>query len=67
MLRQDRVPILAAWLEETIADPLAVFQLLAERRKRLRTTKSLERYRQEVRWRSRVVRIFPIYTLFLTQ
>ncbi len=56
---QDRFPDLATWLEETIADPLAVFQLPAEHRKRLRTTKGLERYQQEVRRRSRVVRIFP--------
>ena len=32
---------------------------IAEHRKRLRTTKSLERYQQEVRRRTRVVRIFP--------
>lgn len=56
---QERFPDLATWLEETIADPLAVFQLPAEHRKRLRTTNGLERYQQEVRRRSRVVRIFP--------
>ncbi len=56
---QDRFPDLATWLEETLGDPLAVFQLPAEHRKRLRTTNGLERYQQEVRRRSRVVRIFP--------
>jgi len=52
-------PDLSAWLEETIADALAVFSLPASHRKRLRTTNGLERYHQEGRRRSRVIRIFP--------
>jgi transposase-like protein len=56
---QDRFPDLVTWLEETIEDPLAVFTLPAAHRRRLRTTNGLERYQQEVRRRSRVVRIFP--------
>jgi putative transposase len=56
---QDRFPDLANWLEETIEEPLNVFSLPAEHRKRLRTTNGLERYQQEVRRRTRVVRIFP--------
>jgi putative transposase len=56
---QDRFPELANWLEETIEEPLNVFSLPAEHRKRLRTTNGLERYQQEVRRRTRVVRIFP--------
>ena len=56
---QDRFPELATWLEETIDEPLNVFSLPSEHRKRLRTTNGLERYHQEVRRRTRVVRIFP--------
>lgn len=52
-------PDLSAWLEETIADALAVFALPASHRKRLRTTNGLERFHQEGRRRSRVIRIFP--------
>jgi putative transposase len=56
---QDRFPELASWLEETIEEPLNVFSLPAEHRKRLRTTNGLERYQQEVRRRTQVVSIFP--------
>jgi transposase-like protein len=56
---RGRFPELAEWLEETIAEPLAVFALPEAHRKRLRTTNGLERYGQEVRRRSRVVRIYP--------
>jgi putative transposase len=52
-------PDLSTWLEETIADALAVFALPKSHRKRLRTTNGLERFHQEGRRRSRVVRIFP--------
>lgn len=55
----DTHPKLARWLEESISDTLAVFALPAKLRKRLRTTNGLERYHQEGRRRSRVVRIFP--------
>jgi transposase-like protein len=56
---QDRFPQLVAWLEETIEEPLTVFELPEAHRKRLRTTNGLERYHQENRRRSRVIRIFP--------
>jgi putative transposase len=56
---QDRFPALVEWLEETIEEPLAVFELPEAHRKRLRTTNGLERYHQEDRRRSRVIRIFP--------
>lgn len=55
----SRFPELVAWMEETIEQPLAVFSLPAEHRKRMRTTNGLERHHQEARRRSRVVRIFP--------
>ncbi|TAN35172.1 IS256 family transposase [Patescibacteria group bacterium] len=56
---QGRFPELATWLEETIEQALTVFALPQEHRKRLRTTNGLERFEQELKRRSRVVRIFP--------
>ena len=56
---QSRFSSLARWLEETIHEPLAVFALPREHRKRLRTTNGLERYHGEVKRRTNVVRIFP--------
>jgi transposase-like protein len=56
---QDRSPELASWLEETIEAPLAVFSIPAKHQRRMRTTNGLERYQQEIRRRSRVIRIFP--------
>lgn len=54
-----RFPDLVAWMEETIEEPLGVFVLPPEYRKRMRTTNGLERFHEELRSRSRVVRIFP--------
>ena len=54
----DTCPELARWLEEPIAEVLAVFALPEALRNRLRTTNGSERYPQEDRWRSRVIRIF---------
>ena len=56
---QSRFSSLARWLEESIHEPLAVFALPREHRKRLRTTNGLERYHGEVKRRTNVVRIFP--------
>jgi transposase-like protein len=46
-------------IDEEIIDCLAVFCLPKPHRKRLRTTNALERFNQEIRRRTRVVRIFP--------
>jgi len=56
---RNRVPDLADWMEETIPEPLAVFRLPQKHRKRMWTTNGLERYHEEVKRRTRVVRIFP--------
>lgn len=56
---QSRFSSLANWLEETIHEPLDVFALPREHRKRLRTTNRLERYHGEVKRRTNVVPIFP--------
>lgn len=46
-------------IDEEIVDCLAVFCFPKAHRKRLRTTNCLERFNQEIRRRTRVVRIFP--------
>lgn len=54
-----RLPEFAEWLEETIEQTLTVFRLPRKHRVRLRTTNNLEKLHQEVKRRTRVVRIFP--------
>jgi transposase-like protein len=57
---QSVSPKLAAWLEETVEETLAVFELATPlERQRLRTTNSVEHDHAEMRRRTRVVRIFP--------
>jgi putative transposase len=56
---RSRFPELVEWLEETLQDALAVFSLPKEHRIRMRTNNGLERFHEEIRRRSRVVRIFP--------
>ena len=50
---------LADWMENNIPDGLTVFAFPIEHRRKIRTTNGLERVSQEVRRRTRVVRIFP--------
>jgi putative transposase len=54
-----RFPELVEWMEETLEDALAVFSLPEGHRKRMRTNNGLERFHEEMRRRTRVVRIFP--------
>ena len=54
-----RLPEFSEWVEETIEQTLTVFQLPRGHRLRLRTTNNLEKLHQEVKRRTRVVRIFP--------
>lgn len=56
---QDIRPEVALKLDEEAEDVLACFNFPAEHRKRIRTTNSLERLNQELKRRTRVVRIFP--------
>lgn len=56
---QSRFPELVEWLGETLQDALAVFSLPKEHRTRMRTNNGLERFHEEIRRRTRVVRIFP--------
>lgn len=50
---------LADWMEAAIPEGLAVFAFPTPHRRRLRTTNALERLNEEIRRRTRVVRIFP--------
>jgi putative transposase len=52
-------PQVAAKLEEEVADCLACYAFPAAHRPRLRTTNGVERLNQELKRRTRVVRIFP--------
>jgi len=55
----DRYPDVARMLEAEGEEMLGVYALPAEHRKRMRSTNMLERWFEEVRRRTRVVRIFP--------
>lgn len=52
-------PKLSAWIEANIPEGLAVFELPAAHRKRLRTTNMLERVNKEIKRRTRVATLFP--------
>jgi transposase-like protein len=52
-------PELARWLEQNLPEGFTVFSLPKEHRKRLRTSNAAERVNQELKRRTRVVRIFP--------
>lgn len=56
---QKSAPQLAKWMETAIPEGLAIFAFPAAHRRRLRTTNALERLNEEIRRRTRVVRIFP--------
>jgi putative transposase len=54
------LPTVADWLAATLGDTLGFYTLPgAEARRRLRTTNALEREHEEIRRRTRVIRIFP--------
>ena len=52
-------PKLSAWIETNIPEGLAVFNLPAAHRRRLRTTNMLERVNKEIKRRTRVATLFP--------
>ena len=56
---EAKYPEVAAWLGEVGEETLAVYALPEEHRKRMRSTNMLERWNQELKRRTRVVRIFP--------
>lgn len=52
-------PKVAEWLETALEDGLACFAFPEPHRRRIRSTNGLERFNQELKRRTRVVRIFP--------
>lgn len=56
---EEKYPKVANYLEEHGEDILGVYSLPEGHRKRMRTTNMLERFNEEIRRRTRVVRIFP--------
>ena len=56
---QKAAPKLADWAEENIQEGLTVFLMPEKHRKRLRTSKMLERINRELARRTRVATIFP--------
>lgn len=56
---QDRYPRLCAWVEENIEETLSFYRLPLRHHKHLKSTNMLERLNEEIRRRTRVVRIFP--------
>jgi len=56
---QDIYPKFSKKLEEGVEDTLACYHFPAFHRRRVRTTNMLERLSQEIKRRTRVVRIFP--------
>jgi putative transposase len=61
----DTASKLSAWMEENLPEGLTVFSFPKEHWKRLRTTNGLERVSQEIKRRTKVVRIFPNETACL--
>ena len=56
---ENSEPKLAQWISENIGEGLAVLQLPAAHRKRLRTSNAVERVNKEIKRRTRVAGLFP--------
>ena len=56
---KDTYPKLSEKLEEEIEETLTCFHFPLSHRRRIRTTNSLERLNEEIRRRTKVIRIFP--------
>jgi len=54
-----RYPRLTSWVEEHIGETLTFYRLPRQHHKHLKSTNMLERLNEEIRRRTRVVRIFP--------
>ena len=52
-------PKLADWMEVNLPEGFTVFSFPREHQRRLRTSNHLERLSQEIKRRTRVVRVFP--------
>ena len=56
---QAKYPKLCDWVEENIEETLAVYRLPVGHHKHMRSTNLLERFNEEIRRRTYVVRVFP--------
>src|SRR5665811_626298 len=56
---QEKYPKLCDWVEENISETLTFYRLPREYHKHLKSTNMLERMNEEIKRRTRVVRIFP--------
>ena len=50
---------MVAWVEENIEETLTYYRLPMAHHKHMKSTNMLERFNEEIRRRTRVVRIFP--------
>lgn len=55
----DKYPKLCDWVEENIEETLSFYNLPAAHHKHMKSTNMLERLNEEIKRRTRVVRIFP--------
>ncbi len=56
---EKTAPTFSKWLEENIEEGLVFFKFPASHWKKIRTSNAMERLNQEIKRRSRVVRVFP--------
>jgi len=56
---EKSAPKLAEWMRDNVPEGLAVFELPAAHRRKLRTTNQLERLNKEIKRRTRVATLFP--------
>ena len=54
-----KAPKLADWIQNNVPEGLSIFSLPSAHQRRLRTSNSAERLNQELKRRTRVVRVFP--------
>ena len=57
-LQSDK-PYISSWIDEDIESCFSVYHLPDNHRRRMKSTNMLERFNQELKRRSRVIRIFP--------
>ena len=55
----SRYPKLCEWVEENIGETFSFYRLPLQHHKHLKSTNMLERFNEEIKRRTRVVRIFP--------
>ena len=56
---QPRYSKLCAWVEENIEETLSFYRLPAQHHKHMKSTNMLERFNEEIKRRTHIVRIFP--------